>query len=923
MTSTFTLVLLTQLGHFAYASNCESTALDNFTDCLVQTCKDKFGQCVDDCLPTSHLCPVLSPPPPSPSPPLPPPSNCTQRLFDVVQPSDFFVQPSLKRNVAETISRYANELQQENRDRMSAIANNPTTLWIDTTERIYSHTAAIPIDKGGYGDANESLQYAIRAASDEADRGISKALSVILYNLPNRDCHASASNGRLCCNTDPSCDFNLTLDTYCNQECQKEFGKNTTGDCNNAMDQYFDYVDNFASVVSEKSPNLHVQVLIEPDSIPNCLTNVLPNKAGCSIQTCVYSYFPGIDYALRKVCGIHGVACFLDIAHNMWLGWDVTNSALFEKQVDMSKFDQPINATPVADLSRFDSYKVKQGVFASLLTGGLIGNRDAYEKFGVKTTGNTYNTADWLGYLVGFCAGTSNYQFLPPSEGLLWFHPSRKTKQGSETYGTGPYPTSGMWPPTAEESEESLTDEEKNTVLTFDELVWGKVTDENGTRLYGDFVAGTTNYYESGFFTTANGAPSPPGFLFTPYNNLLGAPEYGSAQPDTFVPFYLSAGNEPNDNTLFTPTPTEIAIGQATSNGDGNLNANIFQGDNVPCDKGNATAPGGWYTERYACQAPCTLVKDAFNNFNGANNILNYVAMVRAIMLPSKMGSAINACDGNLPMASVDTGRNGGSYEMMWRRALLSFESSSGDVTFQPCASWCNNVGVFAGLTPRHVDTTEYGYTDEKWLALQWLKTLGESDGCVTETPPATSPSDEDEFGAGTFGCNPYTKAPRSRECPRFDNMCGRAGSPTGTISKAMANSGFATSNDTAVWSDDWPSMISICPPDAGLWDDLQFLMLANLTGSDLNTTVPHWPAYDPLPPAPPAPLPGPPGPPSPSPPPAPNPPFPPPGEICTNKKFEQCGGIGWTGATCCPDPLVCSDIVPPNDYYKQCLPAA
>jgi hypothetical protein len=36
----------------------------------------------------------------------------------------------------------------------------------------------------------------------------------------------------------------------------------------------------------------------------------------------------------------------------------------------------------------------------------------------------------------------------------------------------------------------------------------------------------------------------------------------------------------------------------------------------------------------------------------------------------------------------------------------------------------------------------------------------------------------------------------------------------------------------------------------------------------------------------------------------------------CENKEYDQCGGKDWTGATCCPDGLVCAKE---SDYYSQC----
>jgi hypothetical protein len=77
-----------------------------------------------------------------------------------------------------------------------------------------------------------------------------------------------------------------------------------------------------------------------------------------------------------------------------------------------------------------------------------------------------------------------------------------------------------------------------------------------------------------------------------------------------------------------------------------------------------------------------------------------------------------------------------------------------------------------------------------------------------------------------------------------------------------------------------------------------------------------------PLPPTPPAPPPAPPKPtptpPPPSPVPAPpTPPSPSPPSQCS-AVFKQCGGVHWTGATCCDKGCTC---VEKNEYYSSCRP--
>jgi hypothetical protein len=43
-------------------------------------------------------------------------------------------------------------------------------------------------------------------------------------------------------------------------------------------------------------------------------------------------------------------------------------------------------------------------------------------------------------------------------------------------------------------------------------------------------------------------------------------------------------------------------------------------------------------------------------------------------------------------------------------------------------------------------------------------------------------------------------------------------------------------------------------------------------------------------------------------------------GDNCVSQSWQQCGGNGWSGATCCTQGLKCSFI---NEWYSQCEPGA
>ncbi|MFE1943168.1 glycoside hydrolase family 6 protein [Streptomyces massasporeus] len=163
----------------------------------------------------------------------------------------------------------------------SKIANQPTAVWLD-------RIAAINGVKGGMG---------LRAHLDEAlkQKGSSElVVQVVIYDLPGRDCAALASNGELGPND---------IDKYKSQ-----------------------YIDPIVSILSEaKYAGLRIATVIEPDSLPNLVTNA--GGTPTTTDACVTmkgngNYEKGVSYALDKLGAIPNVYNYIDAAHHGWLGWD-------------------------------------------------------------------------------------------------------------------------------------------------------------------------------------------------------------------------------------------------------------------------------------------------------------------------------------------------------------------------------------------------------------------------------------------------------------------------------------------------------------------------------------------------------------------------------------------------------------------------
>ncbi|USP78604.1 glycoside hydrolase family 6 protein [Curvularia clavata] len=140
------------------------------------------------------------------------------------------------------------------------IANVGTFLWIDTRDKI------------------KVIEENIK------DVPCNQIAGLVIYDLPGRDCAAKASNGEL-----------------------------AVGEINVYKTQYIDPI----VAIIKKYPNVAFALVIEPDSLPNLVTNI-------NLQTCQASasgYREGVAYALKQL-NLPNVAMYIDAGHGGWLGWD-------------------------------------------------------------------------------------------------------------------------------------------------------------------------------------------------------------------------------------------------------------------------------------------------------------------------------------------------------------------------------------------------------------------------------------------------------------------------------------------------------------------------------------------------------------------------------------------------------------------------
>jgi cellulose 1,4-beta-cellobiosidase len=139
------------------------------------------------------------------------------------------------------------------------VANIGTFLWLDTRAKI------------------SSIETALKEV------GCNQIAAFVIYDLPGRDCAAKASNGELPVGS---------IETY-----KKE------------------YIDPIVAIF-KKYPNTAISLVIEPDSLPNLVTNT--NVQAC--QQSASGYREGVAYALKQL-NLPNVAMYIDAGHGGWLGW--------------------------------------------------------------------------------------------------------------------------------------------------------------------------------------------------------------------------------------------------------------------------------------------------------------------------------------------------------------------------------------------------------------------------------------------------------------------------------------------------------------------------------------------------------------------------------------------------------------------------
>ncbi len=158
---------------------------------------------------------------------------------------------------------------------MRQVANYPTFLWLDSIAAVHG-TNGYPRSLAGHLD---------QALTQGAN-----AIGIVIYDLPNRDGSALASNGELLI-------------------------------AQNGLQRYkTEYIDAIFKTISQpKYSGLRIVMVIEPDSLPNLIVNLSFPKVAEAKRT--GAYVEGVQYAIGTLRSISNTYSYIDVAHAGWLGW--------------------------------------------------------------------------------------------------------------------------------------------------------------------------------------------------------------------------------------------------------------------------------------------------------------------------------------------------------------------------------------------------------------------------------------------------------------------------------------------------------------------------------------------------------------------------------------------------------------------------
>jgi cellulose 1,4-beta-cellobiosidase len=227
----------------------------------------------DDSSSVVHYKPPPDEPEPEPEAAMPVEPNTAPAAAADVNPFEgaaFYVDPEYGKKVDSTIASVPAKAAV-----LKKLKSVPTALWLDRIAAVEQVPAWLE-----------------DAAKQEQKAGKPVVPVFVVYDLPNRDCAAKASNGELSSE-------------------------------NNGEARYrTEFIDKIAEHFAAH-PSQRIVAIIEPDSLPNVVTNLNVPKCARSKQL----YKNSVAYAIAKL-SLPNVHLYLDAAHAGWLGWNGNRSGM-------------------------------------------------------------------------------------------------------------------------------------------------------------------------------------------------------------------------------------------------------------------------------------------------------------------------------------------------------------------------------------------------------------------------------------------------------------------------------------------------------------------------------------------------------------------------------------------------------------------
>jgi cellulose 1,4-beta-cellobiosidase len=167
--------------------------------------------------------------------------------------------------------------------RMTAIARTSTAVWLDRLAKI--------------GELRGHLDAAL-AQQRTARRPV--VVTLVLYNLPDRNCTDEVDDGELFVGADGIARYRA------------------------------EFVDPIARILAEpRYAGLRIATVIEPDALSS-LARFYPLTIACQVVAQSRAYLDGMAYALDRLSRLRNVYTYLDVAHGAEVGWDSVFSVVVD-----------------------------------------------------------------------------------------------------------------------------------------------------------------------------------------------------------------------------------------------------------------------------------------------------------------------------------------------------------------------------------------------------------------------------------------------------------------------------------------------------------------------------------------------------------------------------------------------------------------